>query len=414
MRDIRIEGAAFDTVKSAARERTARDPREAAPRQPKRDRADFDRRLVAYARTVKSKAEGFSPASRERVEPGITSDEIQAEIDRLKNKAEKPAKTAQSTEKPAETTPSAEDPAVKPADNKAAEALREQIKAISELLSDKSNGLSDPVTRQLEKIYSLLCKQEKTDPNNVSKELQDEIDKLSDMLSPEKDDKKKSLAELLEEQKNRLDKLFTNIANTDNTIGGIKNKIRQGRKLTAYEQQLLSAKDPAAYESYQRIHTARRMFRCTLNSCRTRDDVIGMRLSNALSALSCYKKAIREGGDGGEVIALNAAFENELRDFSGSSGYRSLPTVAECNKFDRDIAKARRYEQEKRLEKRREQLRLKRKKKRAKKTPGDGKRTVAQVLADPTSRKVLASRAKRTYCACGTELSLYKSMRSKA
>ncbi len=408
MRELRIESAAFGPVKPAAREKT-RDPREEAPRQPKRDRADFDRRLIAYARAVKSKAEGFSPASKAKVEPDVASDEIQAEINRLKNKAEKPA----------ETEPSAEDPAAKPADTKEAEALREQIKAISELLAQKSNGLSEPVTRQLEKIYSLLHKQEKTDPNTVSEELQSEIDKLSTMLSPEKgksdktEDKKKSLAELLEEQKNKLDNLFTNVANTDNTIGSIKNKMRQGRILTAYEQQLLSAKDPAAYESYQRIHTARRMFRCTLNSCRTRDDVIGMRLSNALSALSSYRKAIREGGDGCEVIALNAAFENELRSFAKSSGYRSLPTAAECNKFDRDMAKARRYEQEKRLEKRREQLRLKRKKNKAKKTPGDGKRTVAQVLADPTSRKVLASRAKRTYCTCGVGFSTYK-MKSKA
>ncbi len=408
MRELRIESAAFEPVKPAVREKT-REPREEAPRQPKRDRADFDRRLIAYARAVKSKAEGFSPASKAKVEPGVASDEIQAEIDRLKNKAEKPA----------ETEPIAEDPAAKPADSKEAEALREQIKAVSELLAQKSNGLSEPVTRQLEKIYSLLHKQEKTDPNTVSEELQSEIDKLSTMLSPEKgksdktEDKKKSLAELLEEQKNKLDNLFTNVANTDNTIGGIKNKMRQGRILTAYEQQLLSAKDPAAYESYQRIHTARRMFRCTLNSCRTRDDVIGMRLSNALSALSSYRKAIREGGDGGEVIALNAAFENELRSFAKSSGYRSLPTAAECNKFDRDMAKARRYEQEKRLEKRREQLRLKRKKNKAKKTPGDGKRTVAQVLADPTSRKVLASRAKRTYCTCGVGFSTYK-MKSKA
>jgi len=423
IRDLRIESAAFEPVKPAVREGT-RDPREEAPRKPKRDRADFDRRLVAYAKAVKTAATAFSPTSKAKPEPGITSDEIQAEIDRLKNKAEKTAETVQSAENLAETTQNADSSVEKPADSKEAEALRNQIKAVSELLADKSNGLSAPVTRQLEKICSLLHKQEKTDPNTVSEELQNEIDKLSEMLSPKKEDKKKSLSELLEEQKKRLEKLFTNSANnannvnkanTDNTIGGIKNKVRQGRILSVYEQQLLSAKDPAAYESYQRIHTARRMFRCTLNSCRTRDDVIGMRLSNALSALSSYRKAIREGGDGGEVIALNAAFENELRSFAKSPGYRSLPTAAECNKFDRDMAKARRYEQEKRLEKRREQLRLKRKKKKAKKTPGDGKRTVAQVLADPTSRKVLASRAKRTYCTCGVGISsnTYK-MRSKA
>ncbi len=371
-----------------------------APQLSKRDRAEFDRRLITYARTVKSAVKNSELDSKPKPEPGITSEEISAEIDRLKTR----------TPKAAEAVPNTDNSA----DKKAAELLKEQIKSVSELLADKSNGLSIPVTRQLEKIYSLLCKQEKTDPNTVSEELQDEIDKLSDMLSSDKTDKEKSLTELLEEQKNKLDKLFSQTPKPDNTLSSIKNKVRQGRKLTAYEQRLLSSKDPAAYESYCKINVARSMFRCSLRNCRTRDDVIGMRLSNALSALSSYKKAIREGGDGNEVIALNAAFENELRDFSKSSNYRSLPTAAECNKFDRDIAKARRYEQEKRLEKQREQFRSKRYKKKVRKTPGDGKRTVAQVLSDPTSKKVLASRAKRTYCSCAIGLTLYKKMNSKA
>ncbi len=364
-----------------------------AARRSMRDRAEFDRRNIAFAEAVNS---DDKPGQMIKAEPAVTAEEIQAEIDRLNNTAQIP------------------ESADKPADSKAAEALKEQIKSVSGLLADKSNGLSSPVTKQLEKIYALLCKQEKTDPNSVSEELQDEIDKLSEMLSSEKTDNKKSLAELLEEQNKRVENLFSNIAQRDNTLSIIKNKIRQGQKLTAYEQQTLSAKDPAAYESYRKVNTARKMFRCSLNSCRTRDAVIGMRLSNALSALSSYKKAIREGGDGNDVVALNAAFENELRDFTKSAGFRALPTVAECNKFDRDISKARKYEREKRLEKRRQQLRSKRYKKKAKKTPGDGKRTVAQVLSDPTSKKVLASRAKRTYCSCAKGFSFYLKMNSRA
>ena len=363
-------------------------------RRSRRDRADFDRRNIAFAEAV-NPDEKLSQGIK--AEPAVTAEEIQAEIDRLKDN---PAQIPEIADKPA--------------DSKAAEALREQIKSVSGLLADKSNGLSLPVTKQLEKIYALLCKQEKTDPNSVSEELQDEIDKLSDMLSADKTEKKKSLAELLEEQNKRVENLFSHIAQKDNTLCVIKNKIRQGQKLTAYEQQTLSAKDPAAYESYRKVNTARKMFRCSLNSCRTRDDVIGMRLSNALSALSSYKKAIREGGDGNDIVSLNAAFENELRDFTKSSGFRALPTVAECNKFDRDMSKARKYEREKRLEKRRKQLHSKKYKKKAKKTPGDGKRTVAQVLADPTSKKVLASRAKRTYCSCAKGVSLYLKMNSRA
>ncbi len=384
--ELRTDRPAFK-VKTALQ-----DHQTSVPQRSRRDHAEFDRGLIKRAETVKSAF--TSPLDvPAKVEQDITTDKLQAEINRVKAKAETPENAA------------------KPADSKAAEALREQIKSVSELLKNK--GLSSPITNQLEKIYSLLCKQEKTDPNAVSEELQNEIDKLSEMLSPEKEDKKKSLAELLEEQKERIENLFSDLPKNDNSVGIIKNKIRQGRKLTPSEQQTLSAKDPAAYESYRKLDAARSMFRCSLNNCRTRDDVIGMRLSNALTALSCYKKAIREGGDGNDIAALNAAFENEIRDFAGSSAYRKLPTVAECNKFDRDIAKARKYEREKRLEKRREQLRSKKYKKKTKKTPGDGKRTVAQVLADPTSRKVLASRAKRTYCACGKVLLDYR-MNSKA
>ncbi len=407
--ELRTDRPAFK-VKTALQ-----DHQTSVPQRSRRDHAEFDRSHIKSAETVKSAFTSplDSPEKPEKIQPGITADEIQAEIDRLKAKA---AETAESAFKPTETP----EVAAKPADSKAAsaagaaEALREQIKSVSELLTNK--GLSKPLTDQLEKIYTLLCKQEKTDPDNISEELQNEIDKLSEMLSPEKEEKKKSLAEMLEEQKERIENLFSELPKNDNSVGIIKNKIRQGRKLTPSEQQTLSAKDPAAYESYRRLDAARSMFRCSLNNCRTRDDVIGMRLSNALTALSSYKKAIREGGDGNDVAALNAAFENELREFAGSSAYRKLPTVAECNKFDRDIAKARKYEREKRLEKRREQLRCKKYKKKtqkSKKTPGDGKRTVAQVLADPTSKKVLASRAKRTYCACGKVLLDYR-MNSKA
>lgn len=363
-----------------------------------RDRAEFSRRTVAVKCAVGSKLDTKAPAPEQAVTSGQICDEIQ-----------KVGANTSSTQ-PTQSTDTSDE-------IKLSDLLKEQIKGITELLSDKSNGLSDPLRTQLEKIRTLLIEQEKTDPNAISKPLQKEMDKLSEMLSGTKSSTSKTLSEMLEEQKNKLEKLFSHIENSDNSLGSIKNKIRQGKKLTASEQQLLSAKDPDAYESYRKISSARTMFRCSLNNCRTRDDVIGMRLSNALSALGSYKKAIREGGDGSNVVALNAAFENELRDFAKSPGYRSLPTAAECNKFDRDLAKAKKYEREKRLEKQREQqrLRCKKYKKKAKKTPGDGKRTVAQVLSDPTSRKVMASRAKRTYCGCAEMgFSMYKSMNSKA
>lgn len=186
--------------------------------------------------------------------------------------------------------------------------------------------------------------------------------------------------------------------------------MRTGGTLTPAEQQYLAAKDPEGYSTFQQIESSRKMYRCSLSACRTKDEVNSMRLSNALSALSAYKKAIRNGGDGAAVAGLNAALDKEIRSFTNSADYRRLPTVAECNKFDRDLAKAKRNEREKKLaEKRRLEAKRKKtlaakklaaKRARYKKTSGDGKMTVAQVMSSPTAKKVLASRAKRTYCGC--------------
>lgn len=232
----------------------------------------------------------------------------------------------------------------------------------------------------------------------------------------EKKDPQKTIAEMVKEQIEKIDSLFAEKdydKNNDRKLIDIRAKIRQGRTLSPYEQQYLASKDPDSYKSFQQIDSARKMFRCSLNSCRTKDDVISMRLSNALTALSEYKKAIRKGDSGDAIVGLNAAFENELRDYSKTSGFKSLPTAAECNKFDKDIAKARKYEQEKRLEKRRLAA-AKKYKKKSVKTPGDGKRTVNQMLSDPTSKKVLASRARQTYCTCSMSYDFSRRMNSKA
>ncbi len=151
------------------------------------------------------------------------------------------------------------------------------------------------------------------------------------------------IAEKMNDIMEKLDSLFAqkeyDKAN-DTRLSSIKAKMRTGYGLTPSEQQYLAAKDPDAYSSFQRTETAKKMYRCSLNACRTKDEVNAMRLSNALSALSAYKKSIRNGGDGADVAGLNAALDREIRSFTGTSNYRRLPTVAECNKFDRDLAKA--------------------------------------------------------------------------
>ncbi len=274
---------------------------------------------------------------------------------------------------------------------------------------------SDEIKAEIEKFVN-------SSPENTSEAPDTKTDTVENTVSvpvknDEKKDTQKTIAEMVKEQTEKIDSMFAEKnydKNNDRKLIDIRAKIRQGRTLSPYEQQYLASKDPDSYKSFQQIDSARKMFRCTLNSCRTKDDVISMRLSNALTALSEYKKAIRKGDSGDAIVGMNAAFENELRDYSKTSGFKSLPTVAECNKFDRDIAKARKYEQEKRLEKRRLAAAKKYKKKKTVKTPGDGKRTVSQVLSDPTSKKVLASRARRTYCTCSLSYDVSRRMNSKA
>ncbi len=228
--------------------------------------------------------------------------------------------------------------------------------------------------------------------------------------SPEKTDeteKPKTLAEMVKEQMEKIDNMFSENEydkSKDTRLSGIRAKMYRGLTLNSSEQQYLASKDPDTYSKFQQMESARKMFRCNLRACRTRDEVNSMRLSNALTALSEYRKAVRNGGDGNAIAGLNQALENEIKSYASSSDYQRLPTAAECNKFDRELAKAKRYEAEKRLEDMKARINKHYRKKR--KTVGDGKRTVAQVLASPLARKVLASRRRSCGCSCGAGIDL--------
>lgn len=206
--------------------------------------------------------------------------------------------------------------------------------------------------------------------------------------NPGDNEDKKTLSELIKEQTEKIDKMFSRDDGSgadERQLNSIKMKIRCGRLLSANEEQYLSKYDPDSYTNYRTTLDARRMFRSQLMCCRTKDDVNGMRLSNALSALSSYRKAVKQGGDGSAVAGLNMALEREISDYTKSARYRSLPTAAERDKYYMELAKARRFEREKRAA---ERQNAQRKKKKQVKQPGDGKRTVAQVENSPLGRKV--------------------------
>lgn len=221
----------------------------------------------------------------------------------------------------------------------------------------------------------------------AKKAAQTAAEKTEETASAENSEEK-SFDELIKEQTEKISNMFSSTEydrSNDRQLIGIKLKMRGGLTLTANEERYLSQKDPDSYSNYRTTQDARRMFRCQLASCRTKDEINGMRLSNALSALSAYKKAIRKGGDGAEVAGLNMALEREISSFARSSRYQSLPTSAERSKYYLELAKARKFEREKQAAKRLNSLR---KKKKQVKQPGDGKRTVAQVKNSALGQKV--------------------------
>lgn len=241
-----------------------------------------------------------------------------------------------------------------------------------------------------------------------------EAAKTADTAEENDKETKKSFAELIEEQTEKINKLFSKDDNdkaNDRQLMSIRMKMRGGLTLTANEERYLEKNDPDGYENYRTTRDACRTFRSQLMCCRTKDEVNGMRLSNALSALSAYKKAAKSG-DGSAVAGLNMALEREISSFSQSSRYRSLPTAAERDKYYMELAKARKFEREKNVAKR---LNALKKKKKQVKTPGDGKRTVAQVQNSTLGRKV---RNANKGCCCGmsfssTVKSSYKKMDQK-
>lgn len=279
---------------------------------------------------------------------------------------------------------------------KAAKSARNARAFISKLSAEAEenrtveNTVEDPVKSAVE---------------NAVREIEEKIEAAKNNNSEKSE--QKTLAEMVKEQMDKIDSMFADKEydkSKDSKLWSIKSKIYRGLKLTSDEQQYLSQKDPDSYSTFQKINSARKMFSCSLRSCRTRDDLISMRLSNSLTALSEYRKAIRKGGDGSAVAGLNAALEREIQSYARTREYQSLPTVAECNKFDRELAKAKRYE----CEKRREEMkaRIDKKYKKKNKNVGDGKRTVAQVMASPLARKVLASRRRTSSCSCGGSVDL--------
>ncbi len=278
-------------------------------------------------------------------------------------------------------------------------------------LTSGEKSLYDKLKEEIERLQSKCNENENTaddtEKADDEKKLGEWLEEQAKLYEDAAEKYKKSLSDWVKEQmelwENNNAKREEQKRN-DPQLQNINSKLNMGQKLTPTEKQYLMAHDPTAYQNAQRIESERNYYAKMLNCCRTQDDVHALRLSNAVSALEELKKIRSGGGDCMSSLSLimqrNAAFESETNRFVRSGGFSALPTKAECRKVAADLRKAKRYEMEKKRAKaleRKKTAEAKRKAKKLKKNPGDGKRTVAQVMQSPTAKKVRRSMAKRAY-----------------
>lgn len=284
------------------------------------------------------------------------------------------------------------------------EKLKEQLEAFSAVCAERTNsgGTAENESSQNEKSFTELFMEQIKAFESAADSAAESEDKADGAEKPQK-----SISDWVKEQMNILQ---SSLAEKEDDkayrLNSINSKLNSGQKLTPSEKQYLMTHDPMAYQNAQRIENDSKYYSKMLSCCRTKDDVHSLRLSYSLSALAELKKLKGGEGDIGSVMAIlqrNAALERETYNFVRRGGYSALPTRAECRKVASDLRKARLYELEKKRAKaaaRKKTAEAKRKRRKAAKTPGDGKRTVAQVLQSPTAKKVRRSMAKRAYISC--------------
>ncbi len=284
------------------------------------------------------------------------------------------------------------------------EKLKEQLESFSAVCAESADNGSKTASgnAQNEKSFAELFMEQIKAYENAANSAANSEDKVNGAEKPEK-----SISDWVKEQMDILqNSLAEKDKSKDSQLHSINSKLNSGQKLTPSEKQYLMTHDPMAYQNAQRIENDSKYYSKMLSCCRTKDDVHSLRLSYSLSALAELKKLKGGEGDISAISAIwqrNAALERETNNFVRRGGYSALPTRAECRKVASDLRKARLYELEKKRAKaaaRRKTAEAKKKRRKAAKTPGDGKRTVAQVLQSTTAKKVRRSMAKRAYLSC--------------
>jgi len=118
-------------------------------------------------------------------------------------------------------------------------------------------------------------------------------------------------------------------------IEDIKNKMKSGKRLSHDEKEFLRINDPALYEKAIKIEKERDEFRRALANCKTKEEVMRLKVSKSLElkteaqAMSCKFKDGQEKDDSEFIAMRMMAIFDEFADFIKSEEYSDIPNEYE-------------------------------------------------------------------------------------
>lgn len=126
--------------------------------------------------------------------------------------------------------------------------------------------------------------------------------------------------------KKQIDDIFIS-----NKISAINAKLKGGSELSNSELEFLRKNNPELYRKAKEIKEERKLYRKSLESCTTKEQVHTMHMMKITSLSNAEKKAEASGdSSGAEQIEWRlAASEDEYLKFTGSKKYNELPTESE-------------------------------------------------------------------------------------
>lgn len=129
-------------------------------------------------------------------------------------------------------------------------------------------------------------------------------------------------------------------------------KLKSGKKLTAEEMEYLKNTNPTAYQRAKEVEMERASYERELKRCRTKDEVQRVKMAHVGASLSAVNSIQNNPHIPKEKkfelimheFYKNAAVQESTRVFIESGKYAKLPTEAEEQKAEKDLAEAKKDE----------------------------------------------------------------------